>query len=204
MVFDDLIDKFYGTRTAKYHNATHIRQVFDSLEQIAGITDWEDNLRLGLLVLMHDYYYDPLYPHNELESSTIAADMFPEFSNYLIQGILATKTHTLDDVSDQVKQEIGLFLDADMSILAADEEEYKAYAENVRAEYLEAGVTLEDYNKGRLKFLESFSGFITPEYQKLHSHAMLNIKNEWLRIEGEMNGTSSYQKSISSSGTKQS
>ena len=194
MTFDELIDKFYGTRTAKYHNATHIRQVFDSLEQVAGITDWEANLRLGLLVLMHDYYYDPLYPLNELESSTIAADMFPEFSNYLIQGILATKTHTLEGVSDKGKREIGLFLDADMSILAADEEEYKAYAENVKAEYLEAGVRLEDYNKGRLKFLESFSGFITPEYQNLHSRAMINIENERLRIEGEMNGTSSYHR----------
>lgn len=191
MIFDGLIDKFYGTRTAKYHNATHIRQVFNSLEQVAGITDWVTNLRLGLLVLMHDYYYDPTYPHNELESCTIAADMFPEFSNYLIQGIMATKTHTLEGVSDKVKSEIGLFLDADMSILAADEEEYKAYADNVRAEYLEAGVRLEDYNKGRLKFLESFSGFITPEYQNLHSRAMINIENERLRIEGEMNDTSS-------------
>ena len=190
-MFDELIDKFYGTRTAKYHNAAHIRQVFNSLEQVAGIADWEANLRLGLLVLMHDYYYDPLYPDNELESSTIAAGMFPEFSNYLIQGILATKTHTLEGVSEQVKREIGLFLDADMSILAADEEEYKTYAENVKAEYLEAGVKLEDYNKGRLKFLESFSGFITPEYRKLNSRAMINIKNERLRIEGEMNDTSS-------------
>lgn len=191
MTFDELIDKFYGTRTAKYHNATHIRQVFNSLEQVAGITDWEANLRLGLLVLMHDYYYDPLYPDNELESSTIAAGMFPEFSNYLIQGILATKTHTLEGVSDTVKREIGLFLDADMSVLAADEDEYISYAENVKAEYLEAGVKLEDYNKGRLKFLESFSGFITPEYQNLHSRVMINIENERLRIEGEINGTSS-------------
>jgi predicted metal-dependent HD superfamily phosphohydrolase len=191
VIFDELIDKFYGTRTAKYHNATHIRQVFNSLEQVAGITDWETTLRLGLLVLMHDYYYDPLYPHNELESSTIAADMFPEFSDYLIQGIIATRTHTLEGVSDKVKKEIGLFLDADMSILAADEEEYKTYAENVRAEYLEAGIKLEDYNKGRLKFLESFSGFITPEYQNLHTRAMININNERLRIEGEINDTSS-------------
>lgn len=202
--FEPFIEFYYGKSNRKYHNAAHIRQVFASLEQVAGITDWVENLRLGLLVIMHDAYYDPLYNLNEFESACLAADRFPEYSNYLIQGILATKNHKLDDVSDQVKQEIGLFLDADMSILAADEEEYKAYAENVRAEYLEAGVTLEDYNKGRLKFLESFSGFITPEYQKLHSHAMLNIKNEWLRIEGEMNGTSSYQKSISSSGTKQS
>ena len=77
-----------------------------------------------------------------------------------------------------------------MSILAADEEEYKAYAENVRAEYLEAGVTLEDYNKGRLKFLESFHGFLTPEYKKLNHKAFVNVDKEL--------------KSISSSGTKES
>jgi predicted metal-dependent HD superfamily phosphohydrolase len=185
--FEPFIEFYYGKANRKYHNAAHIRQVFSSLEQVAGITDWVENLRLGLLVIMHDAYYDPLYNLNELESACLAADRFPEFSNYLIQGILATRDHKLDNVSDQVKQEISLFLDADMSILAADEEEYLAYADNVRAEYLEAGVSLEDYNKGRVKFLESFSGFITPEYQKLNDKAFNNVNNERLGILGELN-----------------
>jgi predicted metal-dependent HD superfamily phosphohydrolase len=174
------IKHFYDKPERKYHNVAHIKQVFDSLEQVAGITDWERNARLGLLVIMHDAYYDPLYNLNEFESACIAAELFPEYSNYLIQGILATRDHKLDNVSDQVKQEISLFLDADMSILAADEGEYIAYAENIKAEYLEAGVKLEDYSKGRLKFLKSFHGFLTPEYQKLNHKAFDNIDREIL------------------------
>jgi predicted metal-dependent HD superfamily phosphohydrolase len=74
-----------------------------------------------------------------------------------------------------------------MSILGADEEEYLAYAENIRDEYLCSGITLKCYNKGRVKFLESFSGFLTPEYQKLNDKAFNNVNNERLRILGELN-----------------
>ncbi len=91
--FDSYIKYFYDKPGRKYHNASHIRQVFKSLEEVAEITDWEKNIRLGLLVVMHDAYYTPGYDLNEFESVCLATKIFSEYSNYLTQGILATRNH---------------------------------------------------------------------------------------------------------------
>lgn len=91
--------------------------------------------------------------------------------------ILATKRHEAEgDPSD-----VGLFLDADLSILGADEETYTAYSEAVRREY--AWVPEAAYRDGRLKVLTSFLRrerlyHIEPMAERFEAQARRNLSDE--------------------------
>jgi predicted metal-dependent HD superfamily phosphohydrolase len=75
----------------------------------------------------------------------------------------------------------ALFLDLDLSILGATEEEYDPYSRHIRSEYCQ--FTEEEYNKGRTAvmkaFLERERLYFTPHfYAKYESIARRNIQNE--------------------------
>lgn len=73
------------------------------------------------------------------------------------------------------------FLDLDLSILGAMEEEYDAYAQQIREEYCH--FSWEDYSKGRRAVMEGFLKrerlYFTPHfYNKYESVARNNIQSE--------------------------
>jgi hypothetical protein len=88
-----------------------------------------------------------------------------------------TKTH---DAGDDVDAKV--LLDADLSILGADESEYQAYAENIRREY--AWVPESDYRKGRRQVLERFLSRprIFHFLSKLEGPARQNLAEEIARL----------------------
>jgi predicted metal-dependent HD superfamily phosphohydrolase len=90
--------------------------------------------------------------------------------------ILATKTHVLSE-----RHEINLFTDADLSILGAEEQQYKTYTNQIRREYSVYPDML--YYPGRRKVVEHFLSmpaiFKTPEfYGRYEVQARKNLQKE--------------------------
>lgn len=70
----------------------------------------------------------------------------------VVQLIKATITHNL--VSDVDKRVCEIFLDLDLEVLSRNEEEYKAYAKQIRQEY--AHYPDEEFRNGRIRVLSNF------------------------------------------------
>jgi predicted metal-dependent HD superfamily phosphohydrolase len=60
--------------------------------------------------------------------------------------IIASKNHLVDEAS-QLKDDLAIFLDFDMAILASEDDYYKLYSEKIRQEY--AKYPDELYREGR-------------------------------------------------------
>lgn len=90
--------------------------------------------------------------------------------------ILATASHTSSSDEDT-----NYFLDADMSILGMDHEQYLQYTKDIRNEYMQYND--EQFREGRKKVLEGFLEmdriFKTDVfYQRYEEVARMNIKRE--------------------------
>ena len=149
-----------------YHNLDHLKQVSDALGSVAQV-----NARQSLAIVYHDIVCDPTSKMNEELSAAVASYYHPEHSEFLTYTILATKSH-----KSTGEREVDLFLDADMSILASSEQDYNNYAKAIRKEYC---MYPDDvFVPARKKFLESFRGFITPEFKVYEEVALANIERE--------------------------
>jgi predicted metal-dependent HD superfamily phosphohydrolase len=102
----------------------------------------------------HDAIYDTDASDNEERSAVLAEStcttwQLPAEDIALVgRMIRATRTH-------QPEESAGLvLLDADLSILGADESLYDAYASAIRREY--AWVLEEEYRRGRTRILQGF------------------------------------------------
>lgn len=94
-----------------------------------------------------------------------------------------TKTHLKPRELDSESTE-QLFLDLDMSILAADREDYDVYTQNVRKEY--SHFDDENFVKGRSHFLKGLDGvkiFRSGLFADLNQKAEENIKWELGKLE---------------------
>lgn len=149
-----------------YHNKEHILQVLKSNKT------W--NTTQMYAILFHDLVYSPISNTNEELSAKKAKEHLLSFNisdvdiGKVYQIILATKSHKATN-----DREIDLVLDADCSILGSDREMYARYVTAIRKEYFMFND--DEYKEGRLKFLRSFKGFITPEYKVLDKKAEDNI-----------------------------
>lgn len=159
-----MIEQVYNLRP--YHNMRHLSQMVAALSEFVEIDE-----TLQIAINYHDIVYEVGSPNNEEFSAIIAANHYPEHAVFVGRAIRATKEHTKTG-----DKRIDLFLDADMSILAADTNEYEIYTENIRKEY--AKFSDVEWSEERKKFLQSFRGFITPEFSKYNSKAFENIVRE--------------------------
>ncbi|MDQ6812504.1 MAG: hypothetical protein M3040_01995, partial [Bacteroidota bacterium] len=94
--------------------------------------------------------------------------------------ILATKDHKIPS-GYPLQNDLGLFLDFDIAILAAEWETYQLYSEKIRQEYMKYPDTV--YKGGRQqalqKVLESGKIFITEDFVKsMEATARENISRE--------------------------
>ena len=175
----DIYKDYYNAPYRAFHNLEHLEYVYKSLEGNIPYVP----LRLEALIVCHDIVCYPGCSQNEELSALKARQLFPEYAEYLTEGILATKHHDSSRVSEKYRKEIELFLDADMSIIGADwSSVYSSYSDRIQNEYLLAGYSIEDYKKGRVEFLRGFNGFLTDEYKKtLDYNAKRNIDHELCR-----------------------
>lgn len=157
--FDNLVQR-YSEPTRAYHTLEHISEMLALINSNADNLSYPNNLRVA--TWFHDVLYDSRANDNEEQSEQFAratlaelgvnAEVIEQTSSY----ILATKQHDLPSGVDS-NSDLAFFLDADMSILAADRTRYEKYAHGVAFEYRWAqnvnGTDL--YTPGRLQFLQS-------------------------------------------------
>ena len=174
------IQMHYTESDRYYHNLEHLNNMITQLQQVRNeVKNWSI---LIISVAYHDVIYDPSRPDNEERSAALAAErlmqleMSPSQIEKCQQQILATKHHQPGDDPD-----LNFLIDADLSILGAEELSYTTYSTNIRNEYRHVPDHL--YNAGRRKVLEHFLNrkhiYQTKYFRnKYESRARINISNE--------------------------
>jgi predicted metal-dependent HD superfamily phosphohydrolase len=172
----------YSEKHRYYHNLNHVRALLVLAEDLKeNISDY-DCVRLA--IWFHDVIYNPQRKGNEIESAKLAVWYLSGFGlpenkiRKVERMILATEKHAATAGLDYDGK---LFLDLDLSILGADEKNYKEYSRAVRLEYSHVPEAL--YRESRRKILENFTRrefiYFTGELRRrFEAAARLNIRNE--------------------------
>ena len=152
----------YNEPWRTYHNESHILQM---LELASRVDNPETRQRLELLILYHDVWYKVGQPHgtNERNSAEWAVNDFGDVRDVetvrlirmLRQGIVATATHTLDDVNPNYVEEVSLLLDLDLWGLGQSSEYFQSNTEAIWREY-QPIATRQQYDEGRAAWAKSF------------------------------------------------
>jgi predicted metal-dependent HD superfamily phosphohydrolase len=167
----------------QYHTVTHLTAVLDVIDRFAELAPHPDRVRLA--AWMHDAVYDPraLGDANERDSA--------EFAETILQT-LGVPAGTAAEVARLVGLTAGhatdaddpdgeLLCDADLAVLAGDEDDYAAYAAAVRREY--AHVRDEDFRAGRARVLVSLLELpsiyrLEPLREQWEARARINLERE--------------------------
>jgi len=149
------IHDHYNEDGRHYHTLTHLDDVFalfDSYEDL-----FADPKPVMLAIFYHDVIYNtsPLkIASNEKASAKLtqkhlkAAGVDDKVIDRVIELIHMTETH--DTATDDADAQ--LFMDLDMSILAAPQDRYLEYTEQIQQEYKH--IPAKMFKAGRLKFLD--------------------------------------------------
>jgi predicted metal-dependent HD superfamily phosphohydrolase len=187
--FYEEIERKYTANRRYYHNLYHIAALLRFCEQYAG--ELNDRDVVAFAVFYHDIIYNPLRKDNEpcstqlavkrLQALQVPATAIEQVKLY----IEATQTHAVTAAVTHIS-DLQLFLDFDMSILAADWQTYEAYTRQVRKEYRIYPDKL--YYPGRKKFLQHCLQaefiFQTKVFRKKYEGvARENIKKELEEVE---------------------
>jgi predicted metal-dependent HD superfamily phosphohydrolase len=141
----------YSAPGRHYHNLTHLEEVKTQLEGLP----LHDADALHFALYYHDIIYKATGSANEEESAVLASERLAAIGvpapriEQCRRIILATKQHEATGDADT-----DAFTDADLAILAAPQERYTRYAQDVRREYAVYPDLL--YKPGRRKVLRHF------------------------------------------------
>jgi len=148
----------YGEPQRHYHSWDHVEALLRHFEDVRA--QLNDPGPVLWALYYHDAIYDPKAPDNEEQSADLlreeAADhLSPDDLQFACDIITGTKRHELVGDYDAVRQaDMALFLDIDLSILAAPEPVFDTYEANVRKEY--AFVPEDVFRAGRASILKNF------------------------------------------------
>lgn len=145
----------YAEPQRRYHGLGHVEALLRLLE--GELTLVHEHATVAYAIWFHDAVYDPRAHDNEEQSAALARRAMQEMAlpRSLIDAVetcvLATRGHQLTsgDVVD-----LPVFLDLDLSILAAPEPDYENYRRQIRAEY--EWVPEPVYRNGRARLLAAF------------------------------------------------
>lgn len=136
-----------------YHTLDHVRAVLAALRDL----DPERPDVLAVVAWYHDAIYEPTQPDNEARSADLATDQLTALGvpaadvARVADLVRATAGHQVaDDDHDGAR-----FLDADLSVLGAPRDRYRAYVAGVRAEF--AFVADDAWRGGRAAVLRTFA-----------------------------------------------
>lgn len=135
-VRDDLIDR-HRQPHRHYHTLIHVHAVLEALDRLSESAPPSPAARLA--VWFHDAVYEGIAAADEEASAQLAEQQLAALGTdaqvvaRAAAMVRATAGHTHD--SAPVDSEAAHMLDADLSILAADEADYDRYVEQVRREY---------------------------------------------------------------------
>jgi predicted metal-dependent HD superfamily phosphohydrolase len=139
----------------QYHDVTHLSAVLEVIDRHAALASHPDRVRVA--AWLHDAIYDPraLGDQNEQDSAEFAegllttlgapAEVAAEVARLV--GLTAGHATAEDDPDGE------LLCDADLAILAADEDRYAAYTAAIRREY--AHVPDDAFRDGRAQVLKA-------------------------------------------------
>lgn len=183
-----------------YHTLKHVHSLLrvHHVDQVAAaakrFNDTRTAVKIDAAIFFHDVIYDPKASDNEEKSaelwrkfSTEVKLLEPKEVEQVSAWILSTKKHGGHPSGlKESDPDLALFLDFDLSVLAAPEAEYKEYAAGIRAEY--AHVPEEEYRKRRTEVLKGFLAaerlYLTEPFHRIfESKARGNITNEIQALE---------------------
>jgi predicted metal-dependent HD superfamily phosphohydrolase len=182
------IESYYSASGRYYHTLGHIGKLLRLFEEYE--TRITDKDAVQFAIWYHDIIYVPGRGDNETQSAELAEKRLRELRvseekiKTVTQLIEATKTHRFSDGADNFDGRF--FLDSDLSILGANWEEYKEYAEQVRKEF--SHVPEMAYRLGRSGVMKNFlnreSIYLTDAlYERFEKKARRNIERE-LKLPG--------------------
>ncbi|OYV05504.1 MAG: N-methyl-D-aspartate receptor NMDAR2C subunit, partial [Verrucomicrobiales bacterium VVV1] len=166
----------YTEPTRTYHNAVHIGDCLEQLDQHFSLAD--DPLAVEFAIWFHDLVYDSRSTDNEARSAE-TAERFLKDSPICskVGGLVMATRHSAEILSGDA----CLIVDIDLSILGRSEPDYDRYAAAIRSEY---GWVLDgDYAKGRSRVLSGFldraSIYSTQPFRdRYETQARLNLQRE--------------------------
>lgn len=177
----------HGSDDRHYHTLDHLAHFLAAMR--AGETSLTpDERRLFLFaVFFHDAIYDVMRRDNELRSADLAAARLAGMG--VDGGVIAGVRRWIEATASHAptgEPALDFFLDCDMSIFAAPADEYVAYGEAIRREYVGGGITDAAFHAGRLVFLGSCLNrepfFLSPAFRLLDGTARINIHDEIVRL----------------------
>jgi predicted metal-dependent HD superfamily phosphohydrolase len=131
---EDLLVR-WGERHRYYHTVEHLQAVLWVIDEQAATA--QDVTAVRLAAWFHDAIYDPRRVDNEEASALLAEAVLPDLDVPAAQVAEVARLVRLTASHDPMPGDRngGLLTDADLSILAATPESYRAYTIAVRREY---------------------------------------------------------------------
>jgi predicted metal-dependent HD superfamily phosphohydrolase len=174
----------------RYHDLRHLAEVLDHVDELAQLARDPDAVRLA--AWFHDVRHDG-GPDDEERSARAAESLLasagapPPTVHEMARLVRLTATH--DPAADDVDG--AVLCDADLAVLARDPAGYRAYAEDVRAEY--AHVPDGDFRAGRAAVLSALVAqprlFRTDEGAgRWEAAARRNVASELAELAGRRTG----------------
>ena len=148
----------YGEPQRHYHTWAHVDALLRLFEDVRG--ELSDPVAAEAAIYYHDAVYDPRASDNEARSAALlradCAGVLSEDSLVAAARMIeATAGHHLPpDLAGGARADAALFLDMDLSILAAPWPDFLAYEAAIRHEY--AHVEEAAFRKGRGEVLRTF------------------------------------------------
>ena len=148
----------YAEPQRHYHVWQHIASMLEMAEEIRDRL--ENPLAVLIALLYHDAIYDPQSTENETASAELMrAELQGDLSDQDLRQagdmILCTQSHELP-VTKKTNLDTAYFLDLDLAILGACENEFRRYDVAIRKEY--AYLPDADYKAGRKAVIQGFLG----------------------------------------------
>lgn len=148
----------YGEPQRHYHSWTHIEALLRLFDEVK--RELADPVAVQAAIYYHDAVYDPTAADNEMRSAALlrreGAGILPDASLKAAARLIeATARHRLpEDLDPAALEDARLFLDMDLSILAAPWPAFCAYETAIRQEYAHVGEAA--FRSGRRSLLEAF------------------------------------------------
>ena len=124
----------YSDSRRHYHTLEHISHCLSVIDQVPHLITEDNDLRFA--IWFHDFVYDPKLESNELQSADIAYQWL--FNLDIANPVDVMKLiQSTADYHQPPKEEFGyrVLHDADLAILASEEEIYRSYEKGIRNEY---------------------------------------------------------------------
>lgn len=170
----------YGEPHRRYHDAAHLSQVLDLLDDLGA------DRRLHLSAWFHDAVYQPGRSDNERRSAKLArqrllaAGLPDSECDFVARAVLATAGHADADPA------FDALFDADLAVLGAVPDVYRHYRRAIREEFARVPELL--FKPARARFLRAMLGrpsiYRTPACRdRFEAQARRNLQHELDQLE---------------------